>query len=207
MSKALVFILLILPNLVTGQDSLNKPKGKWVIFGKERTASRESHIPHFHGFEVHYWSDSTKESEGEYVYNKKDGIWLYYYRDGITLKLKETWANGDLDGPYESYYPDGSLKLTGYYEMNRTRTLHTRYYQSGCIEYKAFYDEYGRENGVVTYYFDCDIESELKVGQIEFTYTSVSGIPTGSATRYNQDGSIKEQMEYKNDGSKINIVD
>ena len=189
------------------EDSLSKPKGKWVIFGKERPTTQKPHTPHFHGYEVHYWLDSTKESEGEYIHNKKNGIWLYYYRDGITLKLKETWVNGNLDGLYESYYPDGSLKLTSFYEMNRHRTLKTGYYQSGCIKYKAYLDEYGRENGLVTYYFDCDNESELKVGQIEFIYTSVSGVPAGPATRYNQDGSIKEQMEYKNDGSKINIVD
>lgn len=188
------------------EDSLNKPKGKWVIIGKERPTTQKPHTPHFHGYEVHHWSDSTKESEGEYVHNKKNGIWHYYYRDGITLKLKETWVNGDLDGPYESFYPDGSLKLSGFYEMNRPRTLQTRYYQSGCIEYKAYYDEFGRENGTVTYYFDCHQVRETQ-GHVEFEYKAVSGVPYGKATRYNPDGTVKEHLEYDSQGSKINIVD
>jgi antitoxin component YwqK of YwqJK toxin-antitoxin module len=79
------------------------------------------------------------------------------------------------------------------------------------VEYSANYNESGKENGVVQYFYSN--------GQMEFEYDSRAGIPIGRATRYYENGDIKEIIFYGADGSvekselkemqnpEINVVD
>lgn len=202
--RFLIVLTILTPLFTLGQsDTLQKKKGKWIFFGKQKPHSIQSQPEEdVNCYYIGYHSDSTKSVEGLIEHSMKSGLWIYYYSDGKTIIRKETYIADQLEGPYEEYYPDGTLKESGFYENGKRKTRTARYYPSGCLEYEAYYDVTGHEDGTVTYYYDCDFTNN-NLGQIEFVYTSVSGIPVGKATRYFENGDIKELIEYGIDGRII----
>ena len=203
-NKLIILLTIVIPLLTVGQsDTLSNKKGKWLFFGKENPDTVQVQPrPIYDGYHVHYRSDSTKSAEGEYEHNFKNGLWIYYFADGTTVRRKETYRTNKLNGPYQEFYEDGALKESGFYENNKRRTLISRYYPSGCLEYSAYYDETGKEEGIVQYYFDCDSINNT-IGQLEFKYTAASGVPNGKAIRYHPDGRVREHIEYGSDGRVI----
>lgn len=202
--RFLLVLIMLAPFFSLGQqDTLTKKSGKWIFLGKEKpdTVQLEPR-PVYDGYHVHYRTDSIKRAEGTYDHNNKIGLWIYYFEDGTTVQKKETYHTNKLEGPYQEYYKDGTLKESGYYENNRRKTLLSRYYPSGCLEYSAHYDETGKEEGIVRYYFDCDSINNT-IGQLEFEYTAHSGMPKGEAVRYHPDGKVRELFEYGIDGRVI----
>ena len=207
--RLILSFALLSPLLCQSQnDSVSdgKKQGKWIFRGKEKPSgipieSRMNHVTN--GHRVNYTLDSIKISEGDYENDMKSGLWMYYFKDGISIKMTEMYTANRLDGPYEKFWENGELKESGYYEKGKRMTLMTRNYSSGCLEYIAHYDENGREEGSVSYYYDCDSLSTEKIGQLEFQYTAKSGIPQGKATRYFKDSKIHELLEYGLDGKLI----
>ena len=52
---------------------------------------------------------------GVYVFDKKEGTWLYWYLNGNNQELK-TYRNGKLDGPIKQWYSNGQKKIIGHYK-------------------------------------------------------------------------------------------
>ncbi|HLP54164.1 MAG TPA: hypothetical protein VK151_04010 [Fluviicola sp.] len=164
---------------INQKDSNGKKQGHWIIFGKDRP---ESGIP-----------AEGKVEEGYYVDDKKEGVWIKYHDDGITPKLKGEYHN---NRPVGTYYRsrNGGWEI-GTFEKNIYRDSLIRG-QSNHREYEAFYNENGKEEGRVNYYYPN--------GQLEFTFTAKNGVPTGQAKRYYNNGDLKELIDYAEDGSVIN---
>jgi antitoxin component YwqK of YwqJK toxin-antitoxin module len=218
-----IFFLCLLVHFSSSaqQDSVGK-SGKWIYLGKDKPISdfdgnfSTSNEP-LTGYHINYRNDSTKSSDGNYEQNIKVGIWNFYFEDGITISEKieftnrqdaHIWQNnGDYmrDGVYEYYYRNGQLKKSWTYYKGRPRGLLTTHYESGCIEYVGFYGR-NYEQGPIKFYYDCDSTGIDKRGQLEFEYTSQSGIAIGPATRYSKNGDVIELIEYGNDGRIISSL-
>lgn len=98
-------------------------------------------------------------------------------------------------GAYKKYYPSGKLKEQGIFLKHRYHYSLKRFYENGQLQYEANYNDKGKEEGKVNYYFPN--------GQLEFEYTAINGVPTGKATRFSADGSIRANVEYDSEGSLI----
>lgn len=160
-------------------DVEGKKQGKWIYYGKDRP-------------DLGYPMEGKVE-EGDYKDDRKEGTWIKYHHDGITPKLRGTYVNNRPQGVYVKYHPNGKVKEKGSFERNKYADSLTRFNANGQVEYQAFYNEEGKEEGSVKYYYDN--------GQLEFEYTSLNGVPTGKAVRYYENGDIKEVIEYAEDGS------
>ncbi|MFT7613713.1 MAG: antitoxin component YwqK of YwqJK toxin-antitoxin module, partial [Parvicellaceae bacterium] len=57
-------------------------------------------------------------SEGGYANNNQNGLWKYYFQDGI-LKEICNWNDGEAEGVTEYYFPNGLLKATGSFMHNK----------------------------------------------------------------------------------------
>lgn len=139
----------------------------------------------------------------------KRGKWVYYGKerpDSIpfaydTLSRRQgIWSNHPsrydrISGKYTSFYPNKAVKETGTFAKNQFRDSLIRYFENGQREYEAFYNQNGKEEGQVNYYFSN--------GQLEFNYNSKNGTPTGKATRYYVNGDVKELIDYAEDGYLI----
>lgn len=160
-------------------DANGKKQGKWVYFGKDRPDL---------GFPV-----DGKIEEGSYKDDRKEGEWIKYHHDGVTPRLRGYYINNRPQGEYVKYHPNGKVKEKGSFERNKYIDSLTRYTSTGQLEYQAVYNEEGKENGKVKYYYPN--------GQLEFEYTSNNGNPVGKAVRYYENGDVKEILEYSADGT------
>ena len=161
-----------------------KKQGKWIYLGKDRPESG-------------YPADGKIE-EGPYKDDRKEGTWIRYYNDGVTPKLKGEYHNNRPSGAYEKTYPDGTLRERGSFSHNKYGGVLERYHENGQLEYKANYNSDGQEEGTVKFYY--------ANGQEEFVYEAVGGVPTGKATRYWENGDIKEVITFGADGKAISKV-
>jgi antitoxin component YwqK of YwqJK toxin-antitoxin module len=160
------------------KDGNGKRQGYWVYKGKDRPKS---------GYPA-----AAKIEEGNYKDNRKVGVWLKYYTDGVTLKQKITYVNNRPEGPYTKYHSNGLVKEIGNISKNQFKDSLKRYHDNGVLSYAAYYQS-GVEKGTVKFYYSN--------GQLEFQYSALGGKPSGKATRYYENGDVKEILEYGTDGN------
>lgn len=161
------------------RDELGRKQGHWIYYGKDRPESGV--LP------------EGKVEEGNYVDDRKEGIWIKYNTDGVTPKFKGEYEN---NRPKSPHYGSGSSREKGNFVKNQYHDSLKRFHENGKLEYEAWYNEVGKEHGTVNYYYPN--------GQLEFTYNSNNGTPMGKAYRYYQNGDLKEILEYREDGSVKN---
>ncbi len=57
--------------------------------------------------------------KGHHLDKKREGEWIWYYKSGRPC-MKETYRNGVLHGPYETYdYPGGEIFSKGHYNNGK----------------------------------------------------------------------------------------
>ncbi|MEJ6777494.1 MAG: hypothetical protein QNK85_09270 [Crocinitomicaceae bacterium] len=164
---------------VNKKDSQGLKQGFWVYYGKDRPRS---------GF-----PSEGKIEEGLYKDDRKDGVWTKYYNDGVTPRLRGEYHNNRPGGQFTKKYPNGKNREIGTFYRNKYKNSLKRFHENGVLEYEANYDELGKEQGQVKYSYPN--------GHLEFVYEAQSGVPTGKAERYYENGDIKEVIYYAADGS------
>lgn len=160
-------------------DADGKKQGKWIYLGKDRPSA---------GYPA-----QGKIEEGSYKDSRKEGLWIKYHRDGETPSLQGNYVNNRPSGKYVKFHPGGGVKERGTFSKNKYYDSLKRFDIKGGLSYEASYNDGGREQGVVKYYYPN--------GQEEFVYNSENGIATGKATRYYENGDVKEIIYYAADGS------
>jgi antitoxin component YwqK of YwqJK toxin-antitoxin module len=160
-------------------DESGRKQGKWIHLGKEQP---EKGFP-----------EDGKISEGTYRDDRRDGLWIFYYKDGVTPKTEGEYKNNRPNGPFIQYHPNGAIKEKGTFEKQRYIEELERYNEKGIKVYEAKYNEAGKEDGKVVYYHDN--------GNPEFVYEANNGIPNGKATRFWPNGDVKEEIVYGADGT------
>ncbi|MEY3439146.1 MAG: hypothetical protein RL265_1731 [Bacteroidota bacterium] len=160
------------------KDINGKKQGKWVYLGKDRPKE---------GFPA-----NGKIEEGVYKNNRKEGVWIKYYQDGVTPKLKGEYSNNRPQGTYYKYFPNGRVMEQGNFSGNLYRDSLKRFHENGKIEYEANLNDQGKEQGSVKYFYPN--------GQLEFEYIAAAGVPKGKAVRYLENGTIKEILFYGENG-------
>lgn len=128
---------------VNAQDDIticNPPakNGYWVFLGKDRP-------------ELDYPPEGKVE-EGNYINNRKEGIWIKYHSDGITPKLKGEYKNNRPYGKYSKFFSDGSLMEAGTFKNNHYVDTLFRYWEDGNIRFSGIYDADG-ESIVDSFFF------------------------------------------------------
>ena len=164
------------PDSINRKNSKGK-QGHWIYYGKDRP---ESGVP-----------AEGKVEEGYYLDDRKEGMWIKYETDGKTPRVQGYYANNRPQTVCT--FRRSEYREQGTFIKNQYVDSLKRSHQNGELEYEAFYNENGKEEGRVNYYYPN--------GQLEFTYNSLNGIPTGKATRYYENGDVKELIEFAEDGS------
>ncbi|MDR0802296.1 hypothetical protein [Fluviicola sp.] len=162
-------------------DEKGRKQGKWIYYGKDRPGSD---VP-----------PNGKIEEGEYIDDRKEGIWIQYYNDGVTPSLRGTYENNHPKGQFTRYWPNGQIKEKGIFEKNIYKDSLIRKYENGQASYQGFYNEIGKEDGKIRYYYPN--------GQLEYEYDANNGVVAGKAIRYYENGDIREIIYYDGTGNQI----
>ena len=99
-------------------DANNLRQGAWKVFGKDKKLE---------GFSL----DQLIE-EGEYMDNRKVGIWKKYFSNG-KLQNEITYKSGRPNGFAKIYYENGNLKEEGLWKGNKWIGNYKYYYENGMI--------------------------------------------------------------------------
>lgn len=151
-------------------DEAGKRQGYWKITG---ALSSES------GFR-----DDQVVEEGEYVDNKREGLWLKFYPTG-TIRSEITYVNDFPRGPYRIHYPSGKVEEEGNWQGMRNVGEFKRYHENGRIAQDFQFNAKGKREGTQRYYYPS--------GQPQLTVEVRNGIAHGDYRTYYADGSLREE--------------
>jgi uncharacterized protein len=114
----------------------------------------------------------------------------YLYKNGVVVGEGLVMEDGNRNGPWKDFYPDGSLKAEGNYD-NGNQTGEWKYYHSnGKIEQTGKFTKQGKLTGTWKWYFDN--------GQLLKEETYRNGLRDGLSTEYDETGKIIGEGEFVN---------
>lgn len=146
-------------------DDQNRKQGYWVFTNKQKR------LPGY--------TDDQKIEEGNFLNNKKDGKWTFYFNNG---KVKHTlnYVNGTADGQAVFYYKNGNIREQGLWKNNRWVGEYKMYYRNGNPKNFFNYNNQGLKNGKQVYFHEN--------GKPSLIGTWDSGNETGDLAEYKLDG-------------------
>ena len=150
------------------RDSSNQKQGWWKVFNDD-------------GKYKGYASNQLVE-EGEYLNNKKTGVWTKYYPNG-NKKHELTFANNIANGYAKIYYRNGQLQEEGIWKLNRWEGQYKYYYEDGTLKYDWNYNASGKREGEQRYFHEN--------GGLQYLGEWKGGKEAGELIEYYEDGSIK----------------
>ncbi|MDP6908179.1 MAG: hypothetical protein QF371_01675, partial [Flavobacteriales bacterium] len=127
--------------------------------------------------------------EGDYLNNKKTGIWTKYFPNGYK-KHELTFANNIANGYAKMYYRSGHLQEEGIWKMNRWSGQYKYYYENGNLKYDWNYNSSGKREGEQVYYHENGIP--------QYIGSWKGGKEAGGLVEYYEDGSIKAKRLFEN---------
>jgi len=181
--KKLIILFVIFPTIIFSQ-SLRKKQVKQendtiytVIYGKD-IQSKE-------------YGALDKVEEGKIYHNKKEGLWIFYFKSGKS-KLIAEFRKGIPAGKFMKFYENGKLKEKGVFVDNHYSDTLFRYYQNGNPESVIVYNERGEENGINQYFHDN--------GSVALMYEKDNNKIENKITWYKENAMLKHQVEYLKSG-------
>ncbi|MBL4587279.1 MAG: hypothetical protein JKX84_09530 [Flavobacteriales bacterium] len=160
------------------RDANNQKQGWWKVSNKDGK---------YKGYQT-----GQLVEEGEYLNNKKRGVWTKFFANG-NKKHELTFANNIANGYAKMYYRSGKLQEEGVWKMNRWSGQYKYYYENGNMKYDWSYNSSGKREGEQKYFHEN--------GVLQYFGGWKQGQEAGELTEYYEDGSIKAQRFF--DSGKI----
>jgi antitoxin component YwqK of YwqJK toxin-antitoxin module len=166
-------------NEINQTDSRGQRQGYWIIKGSM--------------IDDHDYKPETKVEEGNYVDNRKDGLWKKYWPSG-KLRSEVNYESGKPMGEYKLYYDNGKLEEHSNWTNSKNTGEFKRYYSNGNPQQHFVFAENGKRNGVQRYYHEN--------GKLAMEVNIANGNESGLLKRYNTDGSLAEEKTFENGAVK-----
>lgn len=159
---------------INQRDANNLRQGWWKVYNSDGK---------YKGYEI-----GQLVEEGEYLDNKKTGVWTKYYPNG-NKKHELTFANNVANGYAKIYYRNGQIQEEGIWKMNRWTGQYKFYYEDGTIKYDWSYNSSGKREGQQKYFHEN--------GVLMYLGDWKSGKESGELVEYYEDGSIKTKRYFQ----------
>lgn len=98
-----------------------------------------------------FFEDGSLAAEGNYIDEKKDGIWQYFSFYGSHLTSTETYDKGVREGISAVYYPDGKIAESFFYENGLRNGPWKQYYETGNLRLEAEFEDDMRHGLFISY--------------------------------------------------------
>lgn len=130
------------------------------------------------------YKSSQVVEEGEYVDNKRNGLWKKYYPNG-KIRSEITYKNNHPRGLYTTYYENGVKEEYGDWQGNRNVGEFKRFHRNGTLAQEFTFNEFGKRDGIQHYYFEN--------GQLQMTAEIDNGTAHGEMKVYYSDGQLRKE--------------
>jgi len=172
---------------INRRDAADLRQGKWKVYNREGK---------FKGY-----NEGQLVEEGDYVNNKKNGVWTKYYPEG-TKKHELTFVNNVANGYAKIYYRNGNLQEEGMWQQNKWAGQYKYYNENGNVKYDWNYNSSGKREGQQKYFHDN--------GVLMYLGEWKNGNEAGELIEYYEDGSIKAKRYFNNgkieEEKTVNVV-
>jgi len=167
------------------------------------------------GYWIHFEAsnNSKKISEGRYINDLKEGIWLSFYPTG-KIKTSITYQANKQNGYAKIFYENGKISEEGQWKINKWVGEYKFYYENGNPSYAWSFDDEGKRNGKQKYFYangkvriEGDWQGGKENGVIKEFYEDgklkseadwSGGKENGSVKEYYPNGQIKSEKKYAN---------
>lgn len=124
----------------------DKPVGQfWYYYPTSEVRAIIEHISENQSFVTYYFKNREVMSEGMYLHQKRDSIWINYNNAGLTLSM-ENFKNGKLEGKKVTFYvqnqiENGALKVLSecFYEDSLKSGTYIERFSTGRIKLSGQY--------------------------------------------------------------------
>jgi antitoxin component YwqK of YwqJK toxin-antitoxin module len=116
------------------------------------------------------------------------------YKNGLVIGEGIVLDDGNREGPWKDFYPDGSLKAEGTYEKGKQTGTWKYYHANGKTEQTGKYSKQGKPDGTWRWYFDN--------GQLLKEENYRNGLKDGLSTEYDETGKVVAEGEFVNDNEE-----
>ena len=187
---------LFIPRKLSGEGS------RWSDWNKEQPIKDGIRINQYNmdgkkdGIWEYYWDNGILEGKGNYKNDLRDGLWEEYFSDG-KLRYRGNYKNDLRDGIWEFYHENGKLYCKGLYNDGSQNALWEFYHENGQLHRKITYIN-DQMDGLWEYY--------SKSGKLESKGYYTNGEKDGLWERYWENGRLSSKGNYNN-GYKDGIWD
>ena len=88
-----------------------------------------------------YFENGNDAAAGWYVNQKKDSVWTYFSPIDGSVRIREPYQNGKLQGMVRKYYSDGRVSEELEWVEGQKQGLWKQYYESGALRLTAYYQD------------------------------------------------------------------
>ena len=181
-----VVILLTLLTFISGCSK--DPVDNSLLVLRDGVMCEQNKLDPYTGKVVGFREDGTKRLEGAYKEGKKDGIWIYWFTDGVNIETKVAFKEGKEDGLYIRYSPDGQKREEQNFKNGLRDGLLTQYYDNTHKEFEQLFKD-GKQTGLVTRWYPN--------GQKESGGFLIDGVKNGAWVYWEENGHKKSEITYR----------
>lgn len=126
-------------------------------------------------------------AEGWYVEKKKDSVWTYYSELDGTVRIREPYEQGKLNGKVFSYYSSGLVSEEVSWEKHRKQGEWKQFYENGALRLKSAYQEDQLKGSYMVFYAD---------GTLKISGEYLDNKSNGMWSYYDESGEEVYSLEY-----------
>ncbi len=156
-------------------DSEGRRQGYWVILGAFSSDD---------GF-----SPNQKVEEGEYLDNKRTGVWKKYYPTG-SIQSEINYVENHPYGSYITYHPNNRVEESGYWKANKNTGDFKRFHENGQLAQDFHFNTKGKRDGLQQYFYPD--------GTLQLTVEVDDGVAHGIYRSYYSNGVLREEKRITN---------
>jgi len=127
--------------------------------------------------------------EGEYLDNKRTGVWKKYYPTGV-LQSEINYIENHPYGSYITYYPNSKVEEAGFWAANKNTGDFKRFHENGKLAQEFNFNSKGKRDGVQKYYFPN--------GELQCSVEIDNGVAHGDYILYYSNGVVREEKRITN---------
>ena len=136
-----------------------------------------------------YYQNGGLAAEGWFVQRVKDSVWTYYSEFDGSVRIREPYKSGKLQGTERKYYPGGTVSEEVQWDQHRKSGPWRRYYQDGSLRLESSYFNDKLNGAYEVYGADRTI-------RIRGTYTD--NLSNGTWSYYDESGNVAYTIEFVN---------
>ena len=175
--------------MITIKREMLKTAFIWGLFSiLVGTAARSQDSINLNGYNVFYYENGIKSSEGNFVDGMPDGLWKNYYRTGALKSIGYRDAT-QLDSLWKFYREDGVLIEEIQYDSNLRNGITKKYNEEGFLVSKTPFKNDKRAGIELEYYPASQ--------HLHFERPYQLGLLEGFGYEYAEDGRVISIIEYE----------